>query len=30
MGQDREFTENQRRFVLETVLAFKEAWERAE
>ena len=30
MGQDRELSENQRRIVLETVLAFKQAWEKAE
>jgi hypothetical protein len=30
MGQDREFTVDQRRFVLETVLAFKKAWETSE
>jgi len=30
MGQDREFTLEQRRFVLETVQAFKLAWERSE
>ena len=30
MGQDREFTNDQRRFVLETVLAFKKAWEQSE
>ena len=30
MGQDREFTPEQRRFVLETVQAFKLAWERSE
>ena len=30
MGQDREFTTEQRRFVLETVQAFKLAWERSE
>ena len=30
MGQDREFTPEQRRFVLETVQAFRLAWERSE
>jgi hypothetical protein len=30
MGQDREFSEDQRRFVLQTVMWFKQAWERAE
>ena len=30
MGQDREFTDDQRRFVLETVQAFKKAWEQSE
>ena len=30
MGQDREFTEEQRRFVLTVVQAFKNNWERAE
>ena len=30
MGQDREFTDDQRRFVLETIQAFRLAWERSE
>jgi len=30
MGQDREFTVEQRRFVIETVIAFRDAWERSE
>lgn len=30
MGQDREFNDEQRRFVLETVQAFRIAWEKAE
>ena len=30
MGQDREFTEEQRRFVLETVKSFRKAWELSE
>ena len=30
MGQDREFTETERRFALQTVMNFKEIWERTE
>ena len=30
MGQDREFTDDERRFALETVKNFKEIWERTE
>lgn len=30
MGQDRTFTDDQKRFVLNTVQAFKANWERAE
>lgn len=30
LGQDRELTEDQRRFALETVLNFKNIWERTE
>ena len=30
MGQDRELTEEQRRFILQTALAYKTQWERAE
>lgn len=30
MGQDREFTDDERRFALTTVKNFKEIWERTE
>jgi len=30
MGQDRQFTPDQKRFVLRVVKAFRENWERAE
>jgi hypothetical protein len=30
MGQDREFTDEQRRFALETVVSFANIWERRE
>ena len=30
MGQDREFTDEQRRFVLSTVRRYQQAWEKAE
>lgn len=30
LGQDREFSDNQKRFVLEVIQAFKKNWERAE
>lgn len=30
MGQDRQFTDEQKRFVLRVVQAFRQNWERAE
>ena len=30
LGQDREFTDDEKRFALETILAYKEAWEASE
>ena len=30
LGQDREFSDDEKRFTLQTVLAYKEAWEAQE